>query len=166
MPVIETVAEGEHPLVVVHVGTTVDGASRLDEIVLAQGHLERSVDEAGVVGAGQRGSEVLLPGKDLELHGFAQIFRERQRFVRAAAETAVEACVARIGMHVDPGQAAEGDSEHLVEGIVFFAGVVVESEVGAEPDLLKDLDPGAGAEALHQVFVEQAGLDQTGVERW
>src|SRR4029077_8401703 len=133
--------------------------------MFAEGSLNRPINEAGYIGTGQAGGEVLVTSENLQLQGLAEILGERERFVGTAAETAAEARVARIGVHVDPGQTAKGDAEHLVERVVLVAGPVTESHVGAEPDLLVDLDAGARAESLHQVFVEQSGLNQTRIER-
>src|SRR5882757_2973586 len=108
---------------------------------------------------------MLLASENLKLQGLAEILGHRDSFVGAAAKTAIESRVACIGMHIDPRQTAKGDAEHLVQRVVLIPGSIAQSQVGAEPYMLVDFDAGACAEALHQIFVEQPGLDQTRIKR-
>src|SRR5215467_971837 len=71
-----------------------------------------------------------------------------------------------IGTHVDVGQSAKGDSIHLIQRSLGVAAARAATESGTEPYLRPDLDPPAGAEALEQKLVQQAGTHQGGIKRW
>src|SRR5215467_10920382 len=69
-----------------------------------------------------------------------------------------------IGTHVDVGQTAKGDSIHLVQRGLGVAAARAATESGTEPYLRPDLDTPAGAEALEQKLVQQAGADECRVK--
>lgn len=161
---IKTVAKREHVLVVIHGGAAADGESALHEVVHAEIEIEIGGEELGLRVARVLRGEGLVAGQNLQKHGIVETAADRNGFVMAAAEGAVEFRVVGVGAQLGPRNAIEGNAVQLVQRACRIAGAIALANVGVEPDFGENCDAHAAAQALKQEFVEQAGADQGRIE--
>src|SRR5437879_4559963 len=70
----------------------------------------------------------------------------------------------QITAQMDPGQAADRDSVHLVQRTFRVSSAVAAAEIGEHPDLIPYLHSSARAEALEQKLIQQAKGGQIRIE--
>ena len=128
-------------------------------------HLEIAGDELRPGIVGKRRDEVLLTAQQFEPEIIVQTAGKRNRLVITAAKRTVKVGVVAISPDVDPGQSAKGNSIQFVQRALAVAGAVALAQVRVEPHLLQHFESHPAAKALEEVLIEQASLDQSGVER-
>ena len=87
--------------------------------------------------SGRRRDKRLASAKHLPAQVLIEVARKRDRFVRAAAERAIE--VVQIGTYSNPRHAAHRDSVQLVQGRFRISRAVAAAQRSVGPHVLHDL---------------------------
>src|SRR5882762_1488767 len=165
MAVVEAVAEGERPLVVVLQATAVARKPALDEVVRTHARLEISRKEAGGGVLGSGGCEGLAPGQHFPPEGVAEAAGKRERVVRSPPERTVELGMSEVSTDTRPRQAAERHAIHLIQGRLGIARTVAAAQIRVDPDPFRRFYAYADTESLKEILVEQTRADELWIER-